>query len=125
MINVSGRLDTLLRGGGACLLVLLCAAPAAAQARHVLLLQSLDRGSLTFDSTTSNLLADIDARATQAVTFSQVVVNPSGFGFIPEDAVVRYLADVYSRRPRPDLVVSIGGPAAAFARKYRKELFPE
>lgn len=53
----------LVRSGSAALFLLLIAARGEAQVRHVLLLQSLDRGSVTYDSITSNLLVDVDARA--------------------------------------------------------------
>src|SRR5438093_3282668 len=42
----------------------------------------------------------------------------------PEAPFVDYLRSLYSGRP-PDIVVSIGAPAAGFVQKYRAELFPE
>jgi signal transduction histidine kinase len=41
----------------------------------------------------------------------------------PEGAFVAYLDALYSKRP-PDLIVSIGAPAAAFVQRHREELFP-
>ena len=40
-------------------------------------------------------------------------------------AVVAYIRSSFVDRPKPDLIVSIGGPAAVFARKYRRQLFPD
>ena len=41
-----------------------------------------------------------------------------------EAPFVDYLRSLYSGRP-PDIVMSIGAPAARFVRKYRAELFPK
>jgi signal transduction histidine kinase len=41
----------------------------------------------------------------------------------PEIAFVEYLSALYSKR-QPDLIVSIGAPAAAFVQRHRKLLFP-
>ena len=41
----------------------------------------------------------------------------------PEGAFVSYLHALYSKRP-PDLIVSIGAPAAAFVQRHREQLFP-
>ena len=39
--------------------------------------------------------------------------------------MVDYIRSTFLDRPKPDLVVSIAGPAGAFARKYRQQLFPD
>ena len=54
----------------------------------------------------------------------QVVVGPTGFVGAPDQAVVDYIRSIYADRPPPDLIVTVGGPAAAFARKHRQQLFP-
>ncbi|MET4386094.1 signal transduction histidine kinase [Bradyrhizobium sp. F1.4.3] len=41
----------------------------------------------------------------------------------PEEPFVDYLRSLYSRVP-PDIVISIGAPAARFVQKYREQLFP-
>lgn len=41
-----------------------------------------------------------------------------------EAAFVAYLHALFSRRP-PDLIVSVGAPAAAFVQRYREQLFPD
>lgn len=97
----------------------------APRERRVLVLQSLDRGNLTLDYLTGNIRVDVDSKATEPVTFTQVVVNPSGFGASPQEAIVEFLRSAFADRPRPDLVMTLGGPAATFARKYRPQLFPE
>ncbi len=41
----------------------------------------------------------------------------------PEGPFVEYLRSLYQGRP-PDIVMSIGGPAAEFVQRHREELFP-
>ena len=55
----------------------------------------------------------------------QVVVGPTGFVGAPEQAVVDYIRSTFVDRPKPDLIVTVAGPAAVFARKYRQQLFPD
>jgi PAS domain S-box-containing protein len=107
------------------LVLLLCAASVEASGRNVLLLQSLDRGNLTLDYLTGNFRVDLDANEGEALTFTQFVVNPSGFDVNPDEAVLNYLAAAYANRPKPDLIVTMAGPAAAFARKHRDRIFPD
>jgi signal transduction histidine kinase len=101
------------------------AASSEAAVRNVLLLQAFDRGNLTVDSFTGYFRFEVDQRTAGPVTWTQFVVNPSGFDEIPEKAIVDYLQSAFVDRPEPDLVITIGGPAAAFARKYRRQIFPE
>ncbi|MGD5327104.1 hypothetical protein QUS73_22535, partial [Xanthomonas citri pv. citri] len=42
----------------------------------------------------------------------------------PEEPFVSYLRSLYSAAP-PDIVLSIGAPAARFVQKYRQQLFPD
>jgi PAS domain S-box-containing protein len=88
-------------------------------------LQSLDRGNLTLDYLTGNFRVDLDADDGGTLTFTQIVVNPSGFDVRPEEAVLNFLQAAYANRPKPDLIVTMAGPAATFARKYRERLFPD
>ena len=108
-------------------LLLLVASPSEAQQapRQVLLLQSVDRGNLPVDHFTGNFRVELDQRAKQPVNVVQVVVGPTGFVGASERAVVDYIRSTFVDRPKPDLVVSIAGPAGAFARKYRQQLFPD
>jgi signal transduction histidine kinase len=128
-----GRAHDLSRGGLravlAGLLVLLFAAfPAAAQSasepRHILVLQSLDRGSLIFDGITASFRAELQERVGARVTPFEFVVTPAGLTETPERSMITFLQSLYADRP-PALIVTIGGPATAFARKYRQDLFPQ
>ena len=102
------------------------AASSAAQTavKQVLVLQSFDRGNLVLDHFTGNFRVSLDQRAGKPVNVVQVVVGPTGFVGAPEQAVVDYIRSIFADRPPPDLIMTVGGPAAAFARKHRQQLFP-
>jgi signal transduction histidine kinase len=110
---------------GFIVVLLVSAAPADAQVHRVLLLQSLDRGNLTMDEFTAAFRLEVEKRSSSPVTFVQHVVNPSGFDVSPEKPILDYLIAAFENRPKPDLIVAIGGSATEFARKYRKQLFPD
>ena len=93
--------------------------------KQVLVLQSFDRGNLILDRFTANLRVDLDQGEGGPVNAIQVVVGPTGFIGAPRDAVVAFIRSTFVDRPKPDLIVAIGGPAAIFARKYRRQLFPD
>jgi len=59
------------------------------------------------------------------VNFVQVVVGPIGSVGAPEQAVVDFIVSTFADGPKPDLIVALAGPAAVFARKYRRQLFPD
>ena len=92
--------------------------------KQVLVLQSLDRGNLNLDQFTGEFRVRLDQRAGKPVNVVQVVVGPTGFVGASEQSVVDYIRSIYADRPPPDLVMSVAGPAAAFARRHRRELFP-
>ena len=89
------------------------------------MLQSVDRGNLTIDQFTGNFRVELDQRAGEPVNVVQVVVGPTGFVGASEQAVVDYIRSIFVDRPKPDLIMTIAGPAAVFARKYRQQLFPD
>ena len=107
--------------------LLLGAAPSDAQpaVRQVLVLQSFDRGNITVDQFTANFRIELDQRAERPVNVVQIVVGPTGSVGASEQAVVNYIRSSYVDRPKPDLIVTVAGLAAAFARKYRQQLFPD
>ena len=107
--------------------VLLASAPSNAQpaVRQVLLLQSFSRGNVGVDQFTSNFRVELDQRAEGPVNVVQVVVGPTGSVSAPEQAVVDYIRSSYVDSPKPDLIVTVAGLAAAFARKHRQQLFPD
>ena len=107
--------------------VVVCGPSIEAQPRvqQVLVLQSFDRGSLPVDTFTGNFRVELDQRAERPVNVVQVVVGPTGFVGAPEQAVVDYIRSTFADRPKPELIVTVAGPAAVFARKHRQEIFPD
>ncbi len=101
------------------------ASGATETAQQVLMLQSFNRGNLILDHFTGELRVELDQRAGKPVNVVQVVVGPTGIVAAPEQAVVDFIRSTYAGRPPPDLIVTIAGPAAVFARKYRSQLFPD
>jgi signal transduction histidine kinase len=117
-----------LRAAAAGVLTMTAAMNAAAQApvtRQVLVLQSMDRGSLVFDTFTASFRASLQERAGSQVTLFEFVVAPAGLAEAPDAPVIEFLRSIYAGRQPPALIVTVGGPAAAFARRHRSQLFPE
>lgn len=104
---------------------LLVATSAEAGVRHVVLLQSFERGNLILDRFTSLLRVELDESSDEPVNFTEFVVTPAGFVDAPSEAFITFLQSAFAGRPRPDLVITAGGPAAAFAWQHRDELFPD
>jgi signal transduction histidine kinase len=107
------------------LLLVSVSTDAGTPVKHVLLLQSFDRGNLVLDHFTGGLRVDLDQGAWGSTNVIQVVVGPTGFVGASPEAVVAFIRSTFADRPKPDLIVAIAGPAAVFARKYRRQLFPE
>ena len=101
------------------------AAQATPAVRQVLVLHSFDRGNLSLDDFTANFRVDLDQRFDAPVSVVEFVVTPAGFLVPPEKAIIDFLRSAFSDRPKPDLIVTVGGSAAAFARRHRQQLFPE
>jgi signal transduction histidine kinase len=110
---------------GALLMIAAVSSAARPAVKQVLVLQSLDRGNMIVDHFTGDFRVGLDQRAGAPVNVVQVVVGPTGTVGAPEQALVDYIRSMYVDRPPPDLIVTIAGPAAVFARKHRRELFPE
>ena len=91
--------------------------------RQVLVLQSFDRGNLIVDSFTGHFRVELDQRAGTPVNVVQVVVGPTGFVGAPEREVVDYIRSIFAGRTKPDLIVTVGGPATVFARKLSTATF--
>ena len=100
-------------------------AESADEVQQILMLQSSHRGNLTLDHLTNNFRVDVEQRAGRPLNIEQVAVGRGGFVGPSEQRNVDYIRSMYAGRPAPDLIVTIAGPAAVFARKYRKQLFPD
>jgi signal transduction histidine kinase len=121
--SVRNSLQWALLGG--LLMIVATSSEAQPAVKQVLVLQSLDRGNLGFDQFTGDFRVGLDQRTGKPANVVQVVVGPIGFVGASDQAVVDYVRSIYADRPQPDLVMTLGGPAAAFARQHRRQLFPE
>jgi len=123
--SATGRPATVSALLGLLVLVLTTAIRAqdASAARQVLVLQSTDRGSMVFDRFTEEFRAALVRRAGAQVTLFDMVIAPPGFADAPDQPVIEFLRSLYANRPPPELVVTVGAPAAAFARRNRPQLF--
>ena len=101
------------------------AQPAAPPVRQVLVLQWFNRGNAVLDSFTGNFRVDLDKHTGTPVNFVQIVIGASGLVGPTEQAAVDYIRSMFANGPQPDLIVTVTGPAALFARKYRQQLFPD
>ena len=117
-----------LRGGLhilATLLAILLASSAEAAVRHVVLLQSSERGNLVLDRFTAILRMRLAEHSAIPLRLSEFVVTPAGFSDSPEEAMVAFLRSAFAGQPKPDLVITTGGAAAAFVQRHRPQLFPD
>jgi signal transduction histidine kinase len=67
---------------------------------------------------------ELDRIAATPVNLVQVVVGARGLVDPPDEAVIAFIRSTFANQ-KPDLVMTIAGPAAQFARKYRPSLFPD
>lgn len=107
-------------------LVLAIASSSAAQpaVRQVLLLNSFERNSSVHNVFAASFRTELSRQSPVPLNVFEVSLQPALSGDTPRDApVVDYLLSAFAGH-RLDLVVTLGGPAAAFARKHRQRLFP-
>src|SRR6187431_1069359 len=99
-------------------LLVIAAASSEAQPapKQVLMLHSLNRGNLVLDQFTGDFHVRLDQQAGKSVNVVQVVIGPTGFVGASNQALVDYVQSIYADRAPPDLVMTVGGPAAAFVR---------
>jgi PAS domain S-box-containing protein len=97
---------------------------AATAARKILVVQSSEQAQLSYGRLTDSLKTELSHRFGQPINFVQFGLDPPGFSAAPEDAVVTYLRSLFAGHGSPDLIVTIGAPAAQFIRKHAEQLFP-
>jgi signal transduction histidine kinase len=114
-----------------CLLVLAAILPGPASStprgepKRVLMLHSFGRDFRPWSAYALRIKAELERQSQwpleiQEHTLLTARSNDPG----PEAPFVDYLRSLYTGRP-PDIVLSIGAPAARFVQKYRAQLFPE
>jgi signal transduction histidine kinase len=114
-----------------CLLVLAAILPGSAsgaphwESKHVLVLHSFGRDFRPWSEYAVSIMTELKRQSPWPLDIQEHALltarlnNPE-----PEAPFVDYLRSLYADRP-PDIVLSIGAPAARFVQKYRAQLFPE
>jgi len=106
-------------------LLILVVAPfgtASGAPTRVLLLNSFGRELGPFDAFNADFRTELERQSRAQLEFFEVSLQPGSPNEDSEETVVSYLQSIFASRP-PDLIVPIGGPASAFAHKYRQRLF--
>jgi PAS domain S-box-containing protein len=126
-VRVTTRTNLLGGCGLAVLMALLTPvrAHAAGGPKQVVLIQSFDQAQLTFGIVADTLRVSLARDLAVPVNFVEFSLQPHGFFEPPEDQAVTYLRSMFNGRQPPDLIVTIGGPAAQFAQRHRGDLFPQ
>jgi signal transduction histidine kinase len=91
--------------------------------RRVLIINSFGNRFAPFDLFTSTLRSEIARQRGGPVEFLETPLEMARFAEPAEEAAfAEYLRALTADR-RPDIVVTVGGPAAAFVARYREPLF--
>ena len=114
-----------------CLLVLAAILPGPASSaprgelKRVLMLHSFGRDFRPWSEFARTIRAELEQQSLWPLDLQEHTLLTARFNNPgPEAPFVDYLRSLYSGRP-PDIVLSIGAPAANFVQKYRAQLFPE
>ncbi|MBR1232656.1 HAMP domain-containing sensor histidine kinase [Bradyrhizobium sp. AUGA SZCCT0182] len=114
-----------------CLLLLAAMLPGPAsgeprgEPKRVLMLHSFGRDFLPWSAFARTIRTELEQQSPWPLELQEHNLLSARFNNPgPEAPFVDYLRSLYSGRP-PDIVVSIGAPAARFVQKYRAQLFPE
>jgi signal transduction histidine kinase len=115
----------------ACVLTLLVNVSSSASSaersefKRVLVLHSFGQDFRPWSEYARSIKAGLEGRAHWPLDIQEHSLRTARFNNPgPEEPFVNYLRSLYSQAP-PDIVVTIGAPAAGFARKYREQLFPD
>jgi signal transduction histidine kinase len=102
-----------------------CACVHAAEPKRVMLLHSFGRDFKPWSDYARSIRAELERQSPWPVDITDhSLVSARSSDEDPEPAFVNYLHALFARRP-PDLIVSIGAPAAAFVQRHRERLFAE
>ncbi|WP_375307544.1 ATP-binding protein [Bradyrhizobium sp. A11] len=92
--------------------------------KRVLLLHSFGRDFLPWSDYARSIKTNLQQRSPWPLDIQEHTLLTARFiepG--PEGPFVGYLRSIYQGRP-PDIIMSVGGPAANFVQRHRTELFP-
>src|SRR4051794_1402221 len=114
-----------------CLLVLVAILPGPASStprgepKRVLMLHSFGRDFRPWSEYALRIKAELERQSQWPLELQEHTLLTARFNNPgPETPFLDYLRSLYGGRP-PDIVLSIGAPAARFVQKYRAQLFPE
>jgi PAS domain S-box-containing protein len=109
---------------GVLFLVLMLWSAAGAAPAHVLIINSLGRGFEPYNTISENFRTELAKQYARPLEFHDAALETAHLqGETSERFLVQYLTALFQGQ-KPDLVVSIGGPAARFALRHRSEIFP-
>ena len=123
------RVHKALRGSFSPALVVLLlfwplAAVARGETRHILLLSSAERPFAPQSGFADALVRDLIRSSREPIQFVEVSVQPArASDETPDVSTAQRIQSTFAAHT-PDLVITIGGPAATFAQRFRRELFP-
>jgi signal transduction histidine kinase len=106
-------------------IVLLLAMTGAAlsQPKRMLIVDSVGRDFSPWDDYARKIREELKLQSKDPIDIFEVSLSTARFPDGNEDAFVSYLNAVFSER-KLDLMMTIGGPAAAFFQKNRQRIFP-
>src|SRR5215469_17800762 len=110
-----------LMGGslGVLFLMLMLWSGADAAPTHVVIINSLGRGFEPYNTISENFRTELAKQYAQPLEFHDAALETAHLqGETSERFLVQYLTALFQGQ-KPDLVVSIGGPAARFAFRHR------
>jgi PAS domain-containing protein len=97
---------------------------AATEVKQILVVQSLDQATLTFGALADDLKVELSRRLPEPLNFVKFSLEPPGLGEVSDEGLVAYLRSLFPAVRRPDLIVTVGAPAALFVRAHEAQLFP-
>jgi signal transduction histidine kinase len=99
-------------------------ARAATEAKHVMLLHSYGRDFIPWSDYSNAIRAELARQSPWPIEVSDhSLMSARNSDGDSERPFVEYLRAYYTKK-LPDLIVSIGAPAAAFVQRHRQQLFP-
>ncbi len=106
------------------ILVLAPALATATESKQVLVLHSFGRDFKPWSEYAKAILLELERQSPWPLDIQEhSLITARSSDENPEAAFVDYLHALYAKR-KPDLIVSIGAPAAAFVQRHRQQLFP-
>jgi len=97
----------------------------ATEHKEVLIIHSVGREFRPRNEYAKQIRAELDRQSPWPLDVREHSLESARSGDAnPEPPFVQYLTALYAGR-RPDLIVAVGAPAAAFMVRHRQELFPE